>query len=381
MNLKSKFVFPVMAGCLMVVVSVCLVATRSGPKTKKVESRNFAPRVERERDHAGNPGKEGGAAARPLEMPDSIKDKSGLVKSIEKLLEQPYSDKRQRELSNRCKALGGLLGVEESMSIIGEMIGPGRDRKWMMAAATSGSKEPISEVIRFTRTIEYSDDYQACMSGLTAYIRNNPFPDSAELRELAPLSRGEVREILSGMGTTGFTTVEHQRDQIKIATSFIKDHVAAPEMTSVLTDYFGALSKVAPSSALTAWIECMDANNLSYARQDSQGIILSAAFRRNPEAAAEAISARLAAGNPEEKGQLLASALRQWLYIDMNSAVEWISGEEIQNPKIKSIALTPLFDKALKGGDLETARKWAELMNDSATRAAAEARLSAATKR
>ena len=295
--------------------------------------------------------------------------------SILRLSKTPYSRERQKELNEAGMQLGKAVGIERAMEIVSELFGPGKDRIWMINSITAGTTEPLSTVLAFCRNLEYSDDSNACMAGITRLVARQPDYSADELDRLSPLSMKEVRTIALGLSFKGFHSQNELESRAEIAVGFIKSQSRVEDAESLITEYFCSISTLAPQTALKLWLDTQTVSSPTF-ESELQDSLLFSVFRRDPKHAIDTIEANLAGGDPKVKGRLAASVVRQWMQIDMNAATEWVSKSNMSGAFVKSSAIVPLYEQELGAGDTEAARKWVMKIEDPEIRRDAEARIS-----
>jgi hypothetical protein len=303
-----------------------------------------------------------------------FKGEAELAAAIREAFDQPYSDERQKKLSKLGNLLGKEVGISRAMEIVNTICGPGKDRIWLINSIATGASDPLADILVFARSLEYSDDHNACLAGLIASIHDRAGFSPDDLKKLAPFSNEEMRAIANGLAA-GFRTVEELETRTGQAVDFIEANSSGTQREALITEYYSSLSLLAPQEALKNWIKTSEDLKLSYSGGWTQERLLSASLRSDPKRAIGVIEDALAGGDPASKGRLAASVLTQWYQIDTNAALKWASESDMHGTKIKSIAITPLFEQALSQGNVAVAKQWMMKMEDPEIRNQAQAKL------
>lgn len=312
----------------------------------------------------------------PFSKESEVEIASKIAMEIRRLADQTYSRERQTELNKRGKELGRVAGLKDAKELIDSIFGPGRDRKWMITSITAGTLESPSDVLKFSRSLEFADDYSACLSGISSLLACRPDITLDEFNKAAPLLKEEMRSIVNGAAIKSSSSNEQFKSQVDETVAFIEVNTEHADTEKLITEYFSTLASIAPLRALESWIDELNGMKSYNPESWERDKILSYALRQDPQSAINSINSRLSPENPIEKGKMLAAALEEWTRIDMNSAVDWVSKTNIPNDTIQSILITPLFDQALGAGDLSTAMMWMEEMRDPKVRERVQAKLS-----
>ena len=198
-----------------------------------------------------------------------------------------------------------------------EAVGPGRNREWMLTAVISGSNESLDTLFNVVRGIQFSDDLDACLTGLTGYIAKT----NASLPQLlahSPYTQRELSSIVAGLATRPFSAPEDHSDylsQLSGRTELVRALLAqgggSGETQKILGDYFRNLSFCAPQGTLAIAMKELgpfDGNNRSV-----YDWILGEAFRNDPRQAIEEIEKSLTGMRADGSGPLVEAAIKKWM--------------------------------------------------------------------
>ena len=294
---------------------------------------------------------------------------------VRMLLNEPYSETRQSALAAACKRLSQEAGTLEALRIISDLAGPGRNRTWMITAAISGAGEDLHHVMGIIRKLQYSDDAEACLSGMVSFVSVRNI-GASEILLAAPFTSDEISAIVSGIVSRpidGSNTIRELAERTQIVDSLLKQGGTTYDMKQLLAEYFRNLSFFAPNEALALMIDKLGAVN-SKNRADYEWT-LDAAFRNDPRKAMETIQTSITGAAPGSSGALVYSAVEQWMKYDLNAALAWYSKCDSYGPEIKSYAARPFFEKAIDAGDLNSAREWLNEINEPTLKKNAEGKL------
>ena len=291
---------------------------------------------------------------------------------LRSLLRQPYSNERQSEIWNVCEKLSGDVGVEEAMRIISELAGPGQNRAWMLSAVVSGSRENFGMVMSMIRNLEYKDDNDACLNGLTSLVSKTNV-SLERVTDSGPFSYRELSAIVVGLShrpADSDDPIGDLKERTKNVISVINSADLNSDSNQMLGEYFRNLSLLAPQTTLALMVETMNRSKSFEPSDLDYNWVLNAAFKSDPRQAIEVVQSLLKGTASSDR--LISSSIRQWMKYDLNSALQWYSTSDQFGSEIKSYAAFPFFEQAVAGGDLSASKQWYERIDDPVLKRKAE---------
>ena len=297
-----------------------------------------------------------------------VEGEAVLRSRIKGLLDQPYSTERQKELTEICEKLSKEVGIKLAAEIVSGLSGPGKNRNWLLAGVVAGANEDLKSVVSVIRGMEYADDQDGCLNGLSNYLAKNACSIDSILT-CAPFDKNEVESVLYGLTFRAsrfgndsdlIGNINTGVDDVKLLLE--KSGLTKEQNVELLGLYLNNLSGLYPIESLD--VAARSLGNYDNSTRETYDRVLGEAFRSDPKAAIETLERLFSQGAFSNSPKLIESALKRWMKYDQQAAVDWFSRSGKLGDVVKSHAAMPFLQQAINSQDVSAARNWADQISD-----------------